>query len=493
MKKNWLSCVIFMVFMTTLHAQYTTPGTGVTWDLDDLVSNSNGAVTLENDAYLINDDLLIADPDTLRILDNAVVKFLSDKLLTVQGVFQVDPPDSLLFTVADAQANYKSFRFEDSDVSYLKRCRIEYGGGIDVVDSDVLFEECHFTNNDKSNVTGVIDLFHANPQILNCTFQNNQGPAILSGANAECSPFIYGNYFYSNNTLNTNMPQINLGTSAQGMPIQIIGNTIEGFYDKAGGIAVTTLAGGSLVCMIDSNVIFNNRYGITAYGFDITSTISNNIIFDNNIENLPMLGGSGINFWGNTSNVSEVFGNEIYGNLWGITVTGEALPNLGQVDPDTLNPGGNRIYDNGNTGIEYALYNNTPNDVFAENNYWGSYDLDSVEMVIFHHPDDETLGFVDYLPIMDSLMTNVNPNNNLVGIALFPNPADSYVCIERPAIFDDGAILTVTILDSGGQQQVSLPFPGPVLRIDLSDLTPGIYFIRVSDGNRMNTSKVVRY
>jgi hypothetical protein len=482
-----------MIFMTTLHAQYSTPGTGVTWDLDDLVNNSGGAVTTENDAYLINDDLLVADPDTLRLLDNAVVKFQAGKLVTVQGVFQADPPDSLLFTAADLQATYKSFRFEDSDASFLKKCRVEYGGGIDVVDSDLLFEECHFSNNDKSNVTGVIDLFHANPQVINCTFQNNQGPAILSGANSECSPFIYGNYFYRNNTLNTNMPQVNLGTSAPGIPIQIIGNTIEGFYDKAGGIAVTTLAGGTLNCVIDSNEIFNNRYGITAYGFDIVSTISNNNIYDNNIENLPMQGGSGINFWGNTSNVSEVFGNEINGNLWGITVTGEAFPNLGQVEPDTLNPGRNKLYDNGNNGIEYALYNNTPNDIYAENNYWGSYDLDSVEMVIFHYPDDETLGFVDYLPIMDSLITKVSPGNDNVGIAPFPNPADSYVRIDRPGSFDDDTILTTTILDSGGQPQATLPFSGPEIKIDVSGLSPGIYFIRVSNGKRAITTKLVRH
>lgn len=493
MKKNWLSGLIFIGFFSALQAQYTTPGTGVTWGLDDLVENSAGTISLEGDEYYINDDLVISVEDTVRITENTIVKFLAGKLITVKGVFQATPSDSIVFTAADTLAPFKSFRFEDSDASILKRCLIEFGGGVDVVNSDLLIEECTFRKNDKSNTTGVIDLFYANPLVLHCSFYFNEGPAILSGANSESSPVIEGNLIYRNNTLNTNMPQINLGTSSPGIAILIKGNTIEGFYNKAGGIAVTTLAGGNLDCVIDSNVIFNNRYGITAYGFDISSIISNNTIYDNNIENLPMQGGSGINFWGGTSNASQVYGNEITGNLWGITVTGDALPNLGQVEPDTLNPGGNRIFNNGNLGIEYDLYNNTPNDIYAENNYWGTYDLDSVEMVIFHYPDDESLGFVDYLPIMDTLVTAVNPVVEKPGVRVYPNPSDSHIRIERPAIFGEDEVLYVMIYDGTGRPAGTYQLRSSNLRLDISAFQSGMYIIDISNGKRSTVSRFVKH
>ena len=86
MKKNWLIALIFVINVVTLHAQFTTPGTGVTWDLDDLVSHSEGAVSLSGGEYFINDDLIIATSDTIRIETNAIVRFLGGKLITVNGV-----------------------------------------------------------------------------------------------------------------------------------------------------------------------------------------------------------------------------------------------------------------------------------------------------------------------------------------------------------------------------------------------------------------------
>ena len=353
--KKYITFGLLFVFMAQFAgAQYSTPGTGVVWNFNELALNSGGAVTQTEDVYSIHEDIIISLNDTIRQYDNATLQFYPEKLITVLGVLQVMPTDSILITAQDTLQSYKSFRFEDSDFSIIKNCRIEYGGGLDLLDSDVLIENCTFYRNDQSNSSGVVDLFYSNPQVINCGFYENEGPAVMSAANGQSSPYIYGNEIYRNTASNANMPQINLGTSAPEIPIMIKNNSIEGLYTNVGGIAVTTLAGGYLDCVIDSNVINDNRYGITAYGFDISSVISNNIISNNNIQNMPMQGGSGINFWGGTSNSSMVFGNEIYGNLWGITITGDALPNLGQVDPDTINKGEYYFYDNGNLGEVYA-------------------------------------------------------------------------------------------------------------------------------------------
>lgn len=493
MKRVTLFTMLFILIGISGYGQYYSPGSGISWDMADLVDESSGAVTYSDGIYSIHQDLFIISPDTILLENNSIIQLSSAVLITVQGVWKTNPPDSILFTAMDTLQSFKSFRFEDSNESVLKNCIVEYGGGVDILNSDMLIMGCIFRKNDKSNSTGTIDLFQSNVQIINCEFYYNAGPAVLSGANVECSPLIQGNIIYRNNTENTNMPQINLGTSHPGEPIHIVGNTIEGFYDKAGGIAITTLAGGELNCIIDSNHIYNNRYGITAYGFDITSVISNNHIYNNNIENLPMQGGSGINFWGGTSNTSQVFGNTIYGNLWGITNTGDAITNLGQVEPDTLNTGRNRIFDNGNLGIEYALYNNTPNDIFAQNNFWGSYNLDSVEMVIFHFPDDETLGIVNYLPIMDSLTTSVQQKLSLPELIMFPNPAENFLSIQWPAEFKETQKCKLILRNSAGKLIRIQELSDPVTKLNLSMLKPGLYFVEISSRDQAITSKFIKY
>jgi len=490
MRKYIVLPVFFVLIGLLSHAQYVTPGTGVVWTLDDLVANAAGVVTGSGGIYNISDDITIAENDTLRQTENAEITVAPAVLITVQGVLQFSPPQNLLLTAEDTLQNFLGLRFEDSGASYLENCTIEFGGGIDLLNSDIRIENCVIRKNDKSNSTGAIDLFHSHPQILNNEIYLNEGPAVLSPANGECSPYISGNWIYHNNTANTNMPQINLGTSLPGTDIQILDNVIDGFYDKAGGIAVTTLAGGSISCVIDGNEIKNNRYGITAYGFDITSTISNNIIADNNIENLPLQGGSGINYWGGTSNTSMVFGNEIYGNLWGITNTGDAMPNIGQVESDTINPGENSFHDNGNGGEIYALYNNTPNNIFAENNYWGSYDLDTVAMVIFDYYDDETLGIVDYTPIQ-SPVTGVSKSRRQPGlVSIYPNPASLTIRIDLPVkrkkqsfdyrIYNDtGQLIRKERISENGS-------------IDISALQEGIYYVHLSNDETTFTGKFVK-
>src|SRR5690606_23599796 len=71
---------------------------------------------------------------------------------------------------------------------------------------------------------------------------------------------------------------------------------------------------------IDGNTIVNNRYGVAVVGRGVTGYIVNNTIDSNNIEGEPMLGGSGLNFQGDTSIQVVAAGNYIANNLWGVTV-----------------------------------------------------------------------------------------------------------------------------------------------------------------------------
>jgi parallel beta-helix repeat protein len=491
MKKS-VFAFVFSVLVSGINAQYSTPGTGVIWDMDDLVTNSDGVVVNYEDGYLINADIAVSEYDTIRLTTETMVYFSEATLLTVQGVFQAESSGQIVFTAKDTLANYKGFRFEDSDASYVKNCVIEFGGGIDLLDSDLTIEDCLIWKNDKSNSTGVIDLFHSNPQIINCDIRLNKGPAVLSSATGESSPYILGNTIYRNNTENTNMPQINLGTSNNELPIVIKNNIIEGYYDQVGGIAITTLAGGSLHCMIEGNTIIDNRYGITAYGNDISSEVLNNIIQDNDIQGDPMLGGSGINYFGGNSNISKVSGNTISGNLWGITIQNQAMPNMGQIEPDTVCIGENYFYDNGNGGEVYALYNNTPNDLFAQNNYWGSMNIDSVEAVIFHQPDDPSLGLVNYLPLMDTTTVFVLKNILKKEFIAFPNPVSTIVKIQKPKGFKN-KLVQMTVLDETGKLILKKDLISEYETVDVTDFSLGLYFIHITDGEKVFVEKIIKY
>lgn len=485
---------VFILSLVSLFAfgQYVTPGTGVSWDLDDLVNNSGGVVTIDGGDYYINDDLTISETDTFRILTDETIKIEFEKLITVLGTFQAQPPQEILITAIDTVLNFLGFKFDESNSSILENCIIEFGGGIDLLYSDMLIENCIIRKNDKSNSTGTIDLFHSSPDILNCDILLNQGPAVLSSANAECSPVISGNFIYHNNTTNQNMPQINLGTSDPEAPIQILSNHIEGNFSMVGGIAITTLAGGSIECVIQGNTILNNRYGITLYGYDINSIIDNNIIQDNNIQNIPMQGGSGINLWGNESNTSLISRNVISGNLWGITNTGSALPNLGQVDPDTINVGKNYMYNNGNNGEIFDLYNNTPNDIFAENNHWGTYDMDTVEMHIFHEPDDASLGFVDYLPIKDYITGYMDLYFlNQPKIGIYPNPAGEKIFITGLDELTENDYL-IQVYNLSGQLVETFQEITTKQALDVYGLERGLYTVKVLAGNFIQFSKFIK-
>jgi len=490
--KNIRFVFILSLFTQFVFGQYVTPGTGVVWSLDDLVINSGGVLTIDEGTYYLNDDLTISGTDTIRILADGIIKIESAKLITVLGVFQAQPPEELYITAMDTTQHYLGFKFDESDASILKNCIIEFGGGIDLLYTDMLIENCVIRQNDKSNATGVIDLFHSSPEVFNCEIYSNDGPAVLSSATGGSSPLISGNYIYHNNTLNTNMPQINLGTSDPSLEIRILNNYIEGNFDMSGGIAITTLAGGNIECVIQGNTIINNRYGITLYGYNINSIVDSNLIQDNNIQNIPLQGGSGINIWGDASNIALISRNIITGNLWGITNTGSALPNIGQIVPDTINIGKNYIYGNGNGGEIYDLYNNTPNDIFAENNHWGTYDLDTIEMHIFHEPDDTSLGFVDYLPIKDFITGYTNYLNPIKSeIFIYPNPVGEKIFLTGLNELKN-MDYSVHVYDLSGQLVLLYKDASTKNSLDVSELKSGAYTLKVSSGNFIGIGKFIK-
>lgn len=403
MKKLSRFLVLLLISLTyNAHAQYITPGNSLSLSLDGLVGLSGGVVSYSDGEYLINNTLTLSATDTLRIQQAAVVRVVSGIRLEVKGTIISDPAEGfVVFTAADtttSTTNFKGFRFEDSPANLFRNTEVSYGGGIQLISSQAVFENCIFRKNGSSNVSAVITYSSCSPVISGCSFIENARSAIGSGANVQGSPQILNNFIYHNTADNSNRPQINLGPGAADTII-IVGNYIEGYYSMAGGIGISNLVGvGNTKVFVKQNYILGNRYGYAQIGNNIVSVIENNELIDNNIQNVPAQGGSGLNFQASgTGNTAVVRQNRIKGNLWGITIQGTAQPSFGTESAY----GQNVIYENGNSGQIYDLYNNTALDINAIGNYWGTNDPDEAENHIFHQPDQATLGLVSFTPLME--------------------------------------------------------------------------------------------
>jgi hypothetical protein len=236
--------------------------------------------------------------------------------------------------------------------------------------------------------------------------------------------------------------------------------------------------------VISDNLIKDNRYGITVLGGNATVEISENIIEDNNTQGNPNLGGSGINLNSSTNDmvVTATF-NQIRGNIWGITLQGEASINLGD-NADVV--GGNVFSENGNNDEIYALYNNTPNTINALHNCWvegSEVTLAEAEVVIFHQQDDASLGEV----LFDPVSCNVAGTDDffLDNLSFYPNPAtNSFRFISEIAIEN------ITILNANGAQVLDKNIQDNQTQLNFN-LPSGLYFVVFKTSNSQGLKKLI--
>jgi hypothetical protein len=191
--------------------------------------------------------------------------------------------------------------------------------------------------------------------------------------------------------------------------------------------------------------------------------------------------------------------NKIRGNLWGITIQGGAKPNLGNIgNSDTTDIGLNQLYWNSNTGQVYDLYNNTKDSIKAENNFWGTANLDSIEAHIFHKPDLDTLGFVDYLPIRT--VTSIGSSNtaSLVnGFKLYdayPNPFNPTTSISFEVSKTANVVLNIYDLTGKLVQTLfnGVREPGKYeIQFNAEKLSSGMYFYRIESDGFTETKKLM--
>ncbi|HEX7358423.1 MAG TPA: T9SS type A sorting domain-containing protein [Ignavibacteriaceae bacterium] len=414
MKKLFL---LFIIISSHIFAQYTTPNTGVNWNLDDLVTNSGGTVTGAFPNYAIINKITVSANDRIYINPGTTVMFsgsasgfeIYGKFLAVGTV-----TDSIVFSSATQDSTggtFNGFYFRDTAVDtacVISYARIEYAYyGLRCLEASPTLTnsylwKCRRGANLSSN---------SHPIISNNRIERSYeyGITMTTG----CSPLIEWNELINNNSQNTSPKnQISIGTQGNNSPTILHNKVQGGMFNKTGGISISTLfSGSSSSSEIAYNEIFNNSFGIAMTGSNpITCYIHDNLIYDNNINPDVMVAGSGINTYGTAVVAPIISRNRIYGNWWGVTiqvgVSGQpaANPNLGNIEnADTTDDGLNIIYGNIQGSNVYDLYNNTPDPIYAQNNDWGVYDSTSIEDHIFHFVDDSTLGLVYFMPFSGSI------------------------------------------------------------------------------------------
>lgn len=494
---------VYLLPMWHAHAQYSTPGTGQRYTLTQLAAASGGYVTRTAGAWLINDTIRLAATDTLRINTNELIRAADRVQVLIDGVLQVTPPDSVVFTAQNAGAPWVGLSLSGTSTgSVLRHTVVERSGGLRVLDANVELTDCVLRYNVSTIGTrlinsGALSLSGNRALIQRCRFVRNARAGINSPSNRPTSPIIEDCTFLENDTENGNYPQINLGTGNPTFPIQIEGCTVIGnpATNMAGGIGVSNLLGGTAVTtvIIRRNTVRNNRYGIAVIGANITSYVTGNVVENNNTNPNAQTGGSGLNFQGNQTQTGVVSRNVLRGNLWGVTLlrTGTAggpVVSFGNISSrDTTDVGLNRLAGNGNGGQTYDFYNNTPDAVKAENNDWGTATASLIEAHIFHQPDQANLGLVDFQPFRQPLGTH--NRRSAAAPSVYPNPAHAAVTFKligaSPArvLLHDAAghlVLNELLQPLGGQAVLRAP-----------QLRPGLYWYQLTQADVVSTGKLM--
>jgi len=476
MKKMTL---LFMSICAFANAQFTSPGNGTSYTLSSLSAAAPTVLVNNGTNYTLTADLTISATDKLTITEDTTLKVNSGVTIFVYGEYKTTA-GNFTITAIEPATPFKGIRFEDGSVAEMRNTRIEYGGGVRVLSANFLMDNCIlYKNNGGVSTSGALSFSKGSPIVSNSQFLENSKAAIGSAANSTVSGTFSNNYIFGNVTENINTPQINMGPGGTDS-LKIINNTIIGnrAMIMAGGISASALAGGMNRFRIEGNTIKDNRYGITSYASTSTGIIRNNIIENNNTQNNPDLGGSGISIYGAKDVV--ITGNQIRGNLWGITLLSNGTAIIG-----TEEKHGNNIFkNNGNGGTTTALFNNTALPVSALYNCWREDELSSdtmVEAVI----GSLTAGTVSYKPYNCALPLSVSDVSKSK-LNIYPNPSKNHFFLETEnagniVIQDLSGKVVFSSIVTKGRNEIN------------TNLQSGVYIVtQQSEGKKSNTKLIIK-
>ncbi len=497
----FMTCLLGAVVSTCpALADYSTPGFGMDWTLDNLVASSGGAVTGGAGVYEVHDSVIISLTDRVTIDPGTLLTFID-----TTGLIGIQVNGSLIalgtelmpivFTGSSAIPGcWRGLDFNDVNATsefHLAHCEIAYADvAVDAYDADVWLEYCEIHHGlDKA-----LALSAAAGTITGCHFHDNQQRTVSLTLTA--SPTIEDCLLENNNVENSSpYPYFNIGLQGVNSPT-IRGNTVYGNGNHmSGGIAIWNASN----ALIEQNWIEGCGYGILCYQTGASPTILNNDLLYNSIHPDQVNWGFGVAC--NGSNAPILMENRISGHWYGVAAINGGQPNLGDLVNDFPGDDGyNFIYNNSLDGQIYGFYNNTPLPQMAQGNWWGGYGEWIVENAIFHQVDDPALGLVNfefYLEIAD-VPGETPAATVLESVTSHPNPFNPQTCINVTLSRESHTLVTVVDLAGRMLRELHAGFlsAGPhALTWDGADshgqvLPSGVYFFRVVAGAESQSGKL---
>ena len=486
-QKTTLAFALLIVLVSNVNAQWTSPGNGTTYNIDDLIEVSEGCVVWNesNQQYRIENDVTISANDKLDV--NHSLYFGNNVTLTIKGSIDAINTDDYYWLAFSGNSGVNGrIRLEDATgPCVFRRSNITQLDGIQIIESEAVFTDCHFHTFRCEQQSAVVNCMNCDPVFTNCEFDNNNGSAISSPANGQTSPQITDCIFFLNLS---NNPHINLGPGSEDS-IRIVNCTIHWGDEMAGGISIADLMDtGNTKILLKNNDINHNRYGYNQQGYHLSSTIIGNTFDQNNLETNPMNGGSGISIYGmDENNKAYIRNNVITKNLWGITVINAADVDLG-IEDDW---GNNIIHDNGhitNYGMDFTyfdLYNNSANDIMAVGNYWGTTDIQEIEDHITHQNDDPNLGLVNYIPFLEEDGVN---ESDIIAFEVWPNPVSD---ATFTLTLENTMPSELVIYNVNGQMVKTQRIDNQTNIINVESLGSGVYFVEIRDISGKTVKKLL--
>ncbi len=388
---------------------YTTPNTGKSYTPATLAAIPGSNIARTDSGYTVTGNVVIAEKDTFVLGVGTSLYMDSGCQIEVYGYANLDGGNKrATITRLSPEATPKGVYLRSDATADITVRNVDFSYAClrNIGETAIIADGCTFRYaNGKLSSSGAISVGQNRHNFVrNCTFENNTVPAIGGAANYATGINIEDCSLYNNNSANSNKPQLNLTVGGNDSVVIRRCNIIGTGLVKVGGIAVGNMLqlGGSNNVIIADNVIKENRYGITGVG-PMNMLIANNTMINNNHETNAMNGGSGISLSGAGTQLDAIItGNHIENSLWGITVINCGDVNIGQKD-NPASPGMNVFVNNANNGTPYDLYNNSAKTIYAQNNTWSVPEQTEaeIEKVIFHKPDNSTLGEVIFMPAYD--------------------------------------------------------------------------------------------
>lgn len=209
--------------------------------------NISGVWTSENNPYIIQGDIRVAENESLLIEPGVEVRFNGGYKLSILGNFHAQgAADNPVTFTSNTGANvWRGVRLDSlavsSDSARFEHCAIEkmLQQGIFILKDRVRFDHCTIRDN-QSLYIGSIYVALSNPVITNCHFENNNTSSQSEGGAMyiwDASPLIANNTFI-NNSATYSGGAISIYRGNVATQPQIINNRFENNQAASGGAIV---------------------------------------------------------------------------------------------------------------------------------------------------------------------------------------------------------------------------------------------------------------